>query len=95
MMITTTAKTTKLILTIIMNISNDDNDDDNNTDYNDNDDGACTNDKVCWGHRFVLNATLPRIFQRRILRMLPLELGRYLLDAGRGFSTHGEIGARD
>ena len=43
-------------------------------------------------HRFVLNATLPRIFQRRILRMLPPELGRYLLDAGTGFSTHGEIG---
>ena len=43
--------------------------------------------------RFVLNATLPRIFQRRILRMLPPELGRYLLDAGRGFSSHGEIGA--
>ena len=40
----------------------------------------------------MLNATLPRIFQRRILRMLPPELGRYLLDAGRDFSTHGEIG---
>jgi hypothetical protein len=42
--------------------------------------------------RFVLNATLPRIIQRRILRMLPPELGRYLLDGGAGISTHGEIG---
>jgi hypothetical protein len=41
----------------------------------------------------VLNATLPRIIQRRILRMLPPELGRYLLDGGTGVSTHGEIGA--
>lgn len=43
--------------------------------------------------RFVLNATLPRIIQRRILRLLPSELGRYLLDAGTGFQTNGEIGA--
>jgi hypothetical protein len=43
--------------------------------------------------RFVLNATLPRIIQRRILRMLPPELGRYLLDGGTGVTTHGEIGA--
>lgn len=42
--------------------------------------------------RFVLNSTLPRIIQRRILRLLPRELGRYLLDAGTGFHTHGEIG---
>lgn len=41
----------------------------------------------------MLNATLPRIIQRRILRMLPPELGRYLLDAGRPVNTHGEIGA--
>lgn len=40
----------------------------------------------------MLNATLPRIIQRRILRMLPPELGRYLLDGGTGISTHGEIG---
>ena len=42
----------------------------------------------------MLNATLPRIIQRRILRMLPPELGRYLLDGGTGVSTHGEIGGQ-
>lgn len=42
--------------------------------------------------RFLLNATLPRVFQRRILRILAPELGQYLVDAGRGFRLAGELG---
>lgn len=39
----------------------------------------------------LLNATLPRIFQRKVLRWLPAELGQYLLEAGKGFALGGEI----
>ncbi len=39
----------------------------------------------------LLNATLPKIFQRKVLRWLPPELGQYVLDAGRPFSLAGEI----
>ena len=41
--------------------------------------------------RMLLNATLPRIFQRKVLRCLPAELGQYLLEAGKGFAIGGEI----
>ncbi len=41
--------------------------------------------------RMLLNATLPKIFQRKVLRWLPPELGQYVLDAGRPFSLAGEI----
>ena len=43
------------------------------------------------GHRMLLNATLPKIFQRKVLRWLPPELGQYVLDAGRPFNVAGEI----
>ena len=39
----------------------------------------------------LLNATLPKIFQRKVLRWLPTELGQYLLEAGKGFAFAGEI----
>ena len=39
----------------------------------------------------LLNATLPKIFQRKVLRWLPPELGQYLLEAGKGFSFSGDI----
>lgn len=39
----------------------------------------------------LLNATLPKIFQRKVLRCLPTEMGQYLLEAGKGFTFGGDI----
>lgn len=34
--------------------------------------------------RYILSAVLPRVLQRKLLGLLPRELGLYLLDAGQG-----------
>ena len=41
--------------------------------------------------RLILNSVLPRLLQRRLLRLLPQELGEYLLQAGKGFGLGGEL----
>lgn len=43
--------------------------------------------------RLILNSVLPRLLQRRLLRLLPQELGEYLLQAGKGFGLGGELHA--
>ena len=43
--------------------------------------------------RLILNSVLPRLLQRKLLRLLPQELGEYLLQAGKGFSLGGELHA--
>ncbi|KAK9816598.1 hypothetical protein WJX72_002556 [[Myrmecia] bisecta] len=41
--------------------------------------------------RAIVSALVPRILQRRILNLLPQELGQYLLDSGKGIQVGGEI----
>ena len=41
--------------------------------------------------RLILNSVLPRLLQRRLLRLLPQELGEYLLQAGKGFALGGAL----
>ena len=41
--------------------------------------------------RLILNSVLPRLLQRKLLRLLPQELGEYLLQAGKGFGLGGEL----
>ena len=39
--------------------------------------------------RYILSAVLPRVLQRKLLGLLPQELGQYLLDAGQGGRVAG------
>ena len=39
--------------------------------------------------RYILSAVLPRVLQRKLLGMLPQELGQYLLDSGQGGRVAG------
>ena len=34
--------------------------------------------------RYILSAVLPRVLQRKLMGLLPQELGQYLLDSGQG-----------
>ena len=43
--------------------------------------------------RLILNSVLPRLLQRKLLRVLPQELGEYLLQAGEGFGLGGKLHA--
>lgn len=40
--------------------------------------------------RYILSAVLPRVLQRKLLGLLPRELGQYLLDAGQGGRLAGD-----
>ena len=40
--------------------------------------------------RYILNAVLPRVLQRKLLGALPTELGHYLLEAGEGARLAGK-----
>ena len=40
--------------------------------------------------RYILNAVLPRVLQRKLLGALPPELGQYLLEAGQGARLAGK-----
>ncbi|DBA94847.1 hypothetical protein WJX77_009545 [Trebouxia sp. C0004] len=41
--------------------------------------------------RYILSAVLPRVLQRKLLGLLPQELGQYMLDAGQAGRLAGEI----
>lgn len=41
--------------------------------------------------RYILSAVLPRVLQRKLLGLLPRELGQYLLDAGQGGRLAGQL----
>lgn len=40
--------------------------------------------------RYILSAVLPRVLQRKLLGLLPRELGQYLLDVGQGGRLAGD-----